>query len=126
MGFQIKRGMVLRTTRTINVKDADGASHKLPAGTRVKAMATTEKGGVKVKIQDKAVPALRGIHIETGFSNVKVVDRGRPTDTPAPRATTKKASGDIKKPSAKKAAKAVEPAVDADVNPEPNGVPDGE
>lgn len=118
--FSTKRGMVLHTTRAINVKTEDGTSHKVPSGTRVKAMSLTDKGGIKVKIQDKNLPALKGVHVETGFSNVKQVERGRPAESkPAAKKTAAKTTA---KKTAKKSTKpAAEYDADEQFDAELNG-----
>lgn len=126
MAFQFKRGTVLRTTRTINYKAPDGTKHTIPSGTRVKAMSKTEKG-IRIKVQDKTLPALKGARIDTGYSNVKTVDRGRPEPviggSGAKKAGGKAKAGAAKKnTSAKKGSKpkdVIPPVVDGDEELEP-------
>lgn len=102
MAFKGKRGLVLRTSKSIRVGKASVAK-----GTRVKFMAPVDKNTLKVKVQDKAYPKLRGEHVEIPYSSVEKVGRGRPAgDEVASKATTRKpaAKKSARKAPAKKAA----------------------
>lgn len=98
--FAVKRGLVLRTVVPLTIEGT-----KVPKGTRVKAMAEQEDGTLKVKVKDKTLPALNGVHKILKFDQVETVDRGRPETDEDGAAEPKKAAkkGATKKAAAKKA-----------------------
>lgn len=100
MAFRGKRGLVLNTTRPMTVK-----GQSLAKGTRVKFMAPVEgkKDQLKVKVQDKRYPKVRGEHTIVSFSAVTKVERGRPAQVEGKaKPAARKASA---KPAAKKTAR---------------------
>lgn len=94
MGFKIKRGMVLRTTRALKVK-----GQSIATGTRVKAMAEVDKSTLKVKVKDSNYPKLTGEHAVVSYEAVTKVDRGRPQGEETVSASAKKTT---RKPAAAK------------------------
>lgn len=110
--FKMRRGIMLRTNADLKV--ADGKT--LPKGSRVVALREVGKG-LRVKVADGRFPDLKGQNIETGWSRVERVDRGRAsgwvgdevtTPTEGAVKTVKKAVKKEGKPT--KAAKTAKPA----------------
>lgn len=97
MAFRGNRGLVLNTNRPIKVKGQSVAK-----GTRVKFMSVVDNGTIKVKIQDKAYPKLRGEHTVLKNADVTKVERGRPAQVEGKAKTAKKTAA--KKAPAKKSA----------------------
>lgn len=101
--FKGHRGLVLRTTRPMKVN-----GQSIATGTRVKYMAAVDKNSLKVKVQDKTYPKLRGEHATIAYSAVAKVDRGRPTESkPVKKAAPKKT---VKRPASKAVPAATPPA----------------
>lgn len=104
--FKLRRGIMLRTNADLKV--ADGKT--LPKGSRVIALREVDKG-LRVKVADGRFPDLKGQNIETGWSRVERVDRGRAAGWVGDEVTTPtEGAAKTAKPAKKAVKKAEKPA----------------